>query len=44
MVHLAKYFHQDEEKWEIVGLPHDLDYVIVREDMSQHGIKADADD
>lgn len=26
MIHFAKYFGEDEEKWGIVGLCHDLDY------------------
>jgi putative nucleotidyltransferase with HDIG domain len=37
---LAIRLGEDEEKWELVGLLHDLDYDLVREDMSQHGILA----
>jgi predicted hydrolase (HD superfamily) len=37
---LAKRLRADEDKWELVGLLHDLDYDLVREDMSKHGIVA----
>jgi len=35
---LAERLGEDERKWEIVGLLHDLDYDIVRDDMTKHGI------
>lgn len=37
---LAGRFGEDEDEWELVGLLHDLDYDLVRHDMSQHGVKA----
>lgn len=37
---LAFRLGEDETKWELVGLLHDLDYDLVREDMSQHGLLA----
>lgn len=37
---LAKRLRADEDKWELVGLLHDLDYDSVRKDMSKHGIVA----
>lgn len=36
MKELAKYFHEDEEGWGIVGLLHDGDYEEVKKDPSQH--------
>ena len=35
---LAERLGEDEKKWEIVGLLHDLDYDTVRDDMTKHGI------
>jgi len=35
---LAERLGEDEEKWEIVGLLHDLDYDLVRDDASKHGM------
>jgi len=41
MRRLAEMFGEDEERWEIVGLLHDLDYDQVKdEDMTKHGIVA----
>lgn len=37
---LAERFGEDTDEWELVGLLHDLDYDLVRGDMSHHGIKA----
>lgn len=37
---LAKKLGEDEKKWEIVGLLHDLDYDQVKDCMSKHGIVA----
>lgn len=36
---LAKYFHEDEEVWGLVGLLHDGDYEEVKKDPSQHTLK-----
>jgi predicted hydrolase (HD superfamily) len=36
----AERLGEDEKKWEIVGLLHDLDYDLVEGDMSKHGIIA----
>lgn len=35
---LAIKMGENETKWELVGLLHDIDYDLVRDDMSQHGI------
>ena len=40
MYHLAETLGEDTEKWELVGLLHDLDYDQVQSDMAQHGIVA----
>lgn len=37
---LAKHFGQDEEKWGLAGLLHDLDYSETINNFSQHGILA----
>jgi predicted hydrolase (HD superfamily) len=37
---LAKFFYEDPDEWELVGLLHDLDYDQVRGEMSRHGIVA----
>jgi putative nucleotidyltransferase with HDIG domain len=37
---LAQRLGEDEERWEIVGLLHDLDYDMVQEDMTKHGVVA----
>ncbi|MCK4338589.1 MAG: HDIG domain-containing protein [Candidatus Cloacimonetes bacterium] len=37
MKHFARLFNQDEEKWALAGLLHDLDYEITKEDFSKHG-------
>ena len=37
MRRLAKHFGEDEEKWGLVGLVHDLDYE--QSDMNTHGLK-----
>lgn len=36
---LAKKFGEDEEKWALAGLLHDLDVEIVNADLSVHGLK-----
>jgi predicted hydrolase (HD superfamily) len=38
MRRLAQRIDMDEDKWELVGLLHDLDYDQTRNDRSQHGI------
>jgi len=38
MRRLARGLGEDEEKWEIVGLLHDLDYDRVKDNMTKHGI------
>ena len=38
MRELAERLGEDEGKWEIVGLLHDLDYDRVRDDMTKHGM------
>ena len=42
MVRLAEHLREEEDEWEIAGLLHDLDYDLVQDDPSQHGIKAAA--
>jgi putative nucleotidyltransferase with HDIG domain len=42
MVRLAEHLREDTDEWEIAGLLHDLDYDLVQDDPSQHGIKAAA--
>ena len=37
---LAKHFKEDEEKWGIVGLLHDVDWELTKDDTNQHCIKA----
>lgn len=36
MRHLAKRFNEDEAKWELVGLLHDLDYELTLKDPERH--------
>ena len=36
---LAKHFGEDEEKWGIIGLLHDLDWDMVKDNPSQHSLK-----
>lgn len=35
---LAKYFNQDEEKWFIIGLLHDLDFETTKDTPEKHGL------
>jgi putative nucleotidyltransferase with HDIG domain len=35
---LARHFGEDEEKWGLTGLLHDIDYEKVKEDLSQHSL------
>ncbi|MDH4330056.1 MAG: lysine--tRNA ligase [Candidatus Moranbacteria bacterium] len=37
---LAKHFGEDEEKWGIIGLLHDIDWDATKEDSKEHCIKA----
>ncbi|MBO8183194.1 MAG: HDIG domain-containing protein [Archaeoglobus sp.] len=39
MKEVAKYLGEDEQKWEVIGILHDIDYELVAEDMSKHGLK-----
>lgn len=38
MRQLAQYFKEDEEKWGISGILHDIDYEKVKDDLSQHSL------
>jgi len=38
---LAKYFGEDENLWELVGLLHDIDYERTKNDPSKHGLVAE---
>ncbi len=35
---LARYFGENEEKWGIAGLLHDIDYEMVKNDLSRHSL------
>ncbi len=35
---LARHFQEDEEKWGLSGLLHDIDYEKVKDDLSQHSL------
>jgi len=35
---LAKHFQQDEEKWGLAGLLHDIDYEKVQENLAEHSL------
>lgn len=37
---LARYFHEDENLWGIVGLMHDSDYELTKSDTSKHALMA----
>lgn len=39
MREIAKHLGEDERKWEVIGILHDIDYELVGEDMEQHGLK-----
>ena len=41
MKELARYFGEDEEVWELVGLLHDIDYERTKGDPSRHGLVAE---
>ena len=38
---LAKHFGEDEEYWGLLGLLHDVDWSLTKDDWSQHTIKAE---
>ncbi len=38
MKELAKYFHEDEERWEIAGLLHDIDYEETKDKPEEHSL------
>jgi putative nucleotidyltransferase with HDIG domain len=40
MKELAKALNENEVEWMLVGLLHDLDYDIVKNDMKMHGVVA----
>ncbi len=40
MRELAKYLNEDEEKWAIIGLLHDIDWDLTKNNQEQHCIKS----
>ena len=38
---LAKYFGEDEEYWAMVGLLHDIDWALTKDNSEEHGVKAE---
>ncbi len=38
---LAKHFGEDEEKWEITGILHDIDYEKTKNNPKRHGLEAE---
>jgi len=38
---LARYFGEDEEEWELVGLLHDIDYERTKANPARHGLEAE---
>lgn len=38
MKELAKHFEEDEKKWEVVGLLHDIDYDQTKDNPEKHGL------
>ena len=39
MVHLAKHFGENEEKWTLTGLLHDIDYEDTKDNPEEHGLR-----
>jgi lysyl-tRNA synthetase class 2 len=39
---LAKHFGEDEEKWGIIGLLHDIDWDLTKDDTSKHCVKMES--
>ena len=37
---LARRFGEDEDLWGLVGLLHDIDYELTKDDFSMHGLKS----
>ena len=38
---LAKHFGEDEEYWGMIGLLHDIDWALTRENWAEHSVKAE---
>ena len=38
---LAKHFNEDEEYWGMIGLLHDVDWALTKDDWTQHTVKAE---
>jgi putative nucleotidyltransferase with HDIG domain len=38
MISLAKYFNEDQEKWALAGLLHDIDYEQTKDDPQKHSL------
>jgi len=41
MRELAEYFQEDQERWGLAGLLHDIDYELAKNDFSQHSLLAE---
>jgi uncharacterized protein len=39
MKELARYFQEDEEKWGLTGLLHDIDYEETKDNLAEHSLK-----
>ena len=38
MKEVAKELNEDGNKWELIGILHDIDYEVINEDMTKHGL------
>lgn len=38
---LAKYFGEDEDYWGMIGLLHDIDWALTKDNCEEHGVKAE---
>lgn len=38
---LARHFHEDEEYWGMIGLLHDVDWALTRDNWAEHTVKAE---